>query len=116
MDILFEEWENGLIIRLRGELDHHSSIAAKERIELKLSCGCYQKILYSLEELSFMDSSGISLVANGCKIASVLGAKVFVYTENPKHKKIFLMAKMDEMAELTDNRKELDTKWKLSTK
>lgn len=112
MDILFEEANQALTIFLSGELDHHNCISAKDRIGLKLSMGSYHKILYHLEGLTFMDSSGIGLIANGCKIASVFGAKVYLYTENEKHLKIFTMSNMQELAILISSRKELETLWK----
>lgn len=116
MDIFFEEANHTLQIILTGELDHHSSMGARERIALKLSTGYYRHIIYQMNALTFMDSSGIGLVANGCKIASVFGAKVYIYTENPKHLKIFTMAKMEELATLISTRKELETLWKSPTK
>lgn len=112
MDIIFEEQPNTLLIRLLGELDHHNSITAKERIDLKLSCGFYKQIVYSLEELSFMDSSGIGLLANGYKTAQTLGAKVSVYTQNPKYQKIFTMAKLEDLVQIITNRKDLTKVWK----
>ncbi len=116
MDILFEETNQALTIFLSGELDHHNCISAKDRIGLKLSMGNYRKILYHLTSLTFMDSSGIGLIANGCKIASIFGAKVYLYTENEKHLKIFTMSNMQELVTLISNRKELETIWKSSMK
>lgn len=116
MDILFEENNQSLIIYLSGELDHHNAVLAKDRIGMKLSTGCYSHILYHLVGLTFMDSSGIGLIANGCKIASVFGGKIYLYTENPKHLKIFTMANMHELATLISSGKELDTLWKSPTK
>ena len=116
MDILFEEANQALTIYLSGELDHHNAVSAKDRIAMKLSTGCYQAILYHLGGLTFMDSSGIGLVANGCKIASVFGGKIYLYAENPKHLKIFTMANMHELATLITNGEELESIWKLPTK
>lgn len=116
MDIFFDEQNRILKIHLRGELDHHGWTVSKDRIGMKLSTGNFAAILYDLEGLTFMDSSGIALIANGCKIASLFGAKVYVYTENPKHLKIFTLAKMNELATFISNRKELENLWKSPTK
>ena len=116
MDILFEETNQALTIFLSGELDHHNAVAAKDRIAMKLSTGCYREILYHLGGLTFMDSSGIGLIANGCKVASVFGGSVFLFTENPKHLKIFTMANMQELTTIISDGKELETLWKSPTK
>ena len=112
MDIKFQEQDRTLLISLFGELDHHNSIIARERIDMKLSTGSYRKILYSLAGLSFMDSSGIGLIANGCKTASAIGAGVWVYTTNEKYQKIFQLAKLSELCHIIVNEKELNTVWK----
>ena len=62
MEILFEEQNDTLMILLRGELDHHNSIAGRERLTLKLSQKNYRRIIFHLEGLTFMDSSGIAVV------------------------------------------------------
>lgn len=116
MGLCTEEKHGVLEIRLFGELDHHSSMQLREPMDLALSATCAKKVLYSLEELTFMDSSGISLLAHGAKIAKVLGAKVTVYVENEKHLAMFQMAKMDDFAQFITNRKELEQFWKSSMK
>ncbi|MBO5409036.1 MAG: anti-sigma factor antagonist [Clostridia bacterium] len=112
MEIRFSEQERVLMIALFGELDHHNSITARERIDLKLSTGSYKKIIYSLSGLSFMDSSGIGLIANGCKTAAAIGAVVLVYTQNEKYLKMFQLAKLNELCRMIETEKELNTLWK----
>lgn len=112
MEINFIKQPGRLTIQPKGELDHHSAVSAREEIDLAVSTGFYRQILYSLEELTFMDSSGISLIANGYKTASLLGAKVLVYTENPKYLKIFTLSKLDDLVQIISTRKDLLKLWK----
>lgn len=98
MEISFETLENTLIIYLKGELDHHWVLEAKQRIDFKLSISLKKNIVYDLRGLTFMDSSGIGLIASGYKIAKDFSGKIYIITENEKIIKIFNMAKMDEMA------------------
>lgn len=112
MEIRFLEQERTLLIALSGELDHHNSICARERIDMKLSTGPYKKIIYLLSGLSFMDSSGIGLIANGCKTAAAVGAGVWVYTQNEKYLKMFQLAKLNELCHIIETEKELNTVWK----
>ena len=112
MEIRFQEQERTLKIILIGELDHHSSILSRERIDMKLSSNSYKKILYSLSQLSFMDSSGIGLIANGCKSANAIGAEVFVYTDNEKYLKMFQLSRLYELCHIISSEKELKKLWK----
>ena len=102
MEINFSVSENIITIYLKGELDHHTSIMAKERIDLKLSTSLQKDIIYDLRELTFMDSSGIGLIANGYKIARGFGGSVTVISDNEKYMKIFKMSKMEEFVTLKE--------------
>jgi len=51
-----------LLVRLRGELDHHWTDMLRQRIDQKMTeCGL-KHLLLNLEGLTFMDSSGIGLL------------------------------------------------------
>ena len=102
MEINFNISENGMTIYLKGELDHHTSLSAKERIDLKISTSLQKNIIYDLTELTFMDSSGIGLIVNGYKIAKEFGGNVTVVTDNEKYIKILKMSKMDELVKIKE--------------
>ena len=100
MEINFNITENTMTIYLKGELDHHTSLTARERIDLKLSTSLQKNIIYDLTGLTFMDSSGIGLVANGYKIVREFGGNITVVTDNEKYVRILKMSKMDELVKL----------------
>lgn len=112
MEILFEEQNGTLMILLRGELDHHNCITAREQLTLKLSQRNYRRIIFNLEGLTFMDSSGISFIASGYKLASVFGTHTYVYTTNQRYQKILAMANMRELVTILSHGKELCKLWK----
>ena len=102
MEINFTTTENNMTIYLAGELDHHTSIMARERIDLKLSTSLHRNIIYDLTGLTFMDSSGIGLIANGCKIVKEFGGVVTVVISNEKYVRIFKMSRMDELVKIKE--------------
>ena len=102
MEISFDISENTITIHLKGELDHHTSGMARERIELKLSTTLQKNITYDLTGLTFMDSSGIGLIVNGYKIVREFGGSVTVVTDNEKYAKILKMSKMDELVRIKE--------------
>ena len=112
MEILFEEQNQTLMILFYGELDHHSCIAGRERLTLKLSQKNYKRIIFHLEGLTFMDSSGISLIAHGYKLASVFGTATYVYTTNLRYLKMLNLANMREIVTILSHGKELCKLWK----
>ena len=112
MELLFEEQNSTLMILLRGELDHHHSLSARERLALQLTQKNYKRMIFNLEGLSFMDSSGISLIAHGYKLAGVFGTVTYVYTTNEQYLKMLQLAKMREIVTILSHGKELCKLWK----
>lgn len=51
-----------LFIRLKGELDHHTSIELRERINILMEEYAITNIVFNMKELEFMDSSGIGVI------------------------------------------------------
>lgn len=112
MEILFEEQNTTLMILLRGELDHHNSISGKERLTMKLTQKNYRRIIFNLEGLTFMDSSGISFIAHGYKLAAPFGSIIYVYTTNERYQKMLNLANMRELSTILSHGKELCKLWK----
>lgn len=48
-----------LVVRLDGELDHHSATEVRERIDREWSKGIHGHLVLNLSKLTFMDSSGL---------------------------------------------------------
>lgn len=53
---------NTLFVRLKGELDHHTSIELRERINVLMEEYDIVNIVFNMQDLEFMDSSGIGLI------------------------------------------------------
>lgn len=86
-----------------GELDHHACPDARERIDMKLNGGIYNKLIFDFRGLTFMDSSAIALVMGRYKYMSVLNGRVYVVTGDLKMKKILVLAGLDRYITILDN-------------
>ena len=104
MNVEFEEINNKLYVKLLGELDHHSLLTQRCRIEMKLSTNTLSEIIFDLNNLSFMDSSGISLIYSAYKIANEFYQSVTVLTENEKFVKILTLAGMKKFVKIVNGR------------
>lgn len=61
MNIKFKKKNNTLIVKIDGELDHHTSEIIKEMIDKEYEKG-YKNLVFDLKDLYFMDSSGIGVI------------------------------------------------------
>lgn len=51
-----------LCVRLNGELDHHTAIELRKEVEDCLNKNSINHIVLNLEQLTFMDSSGLGVI------------------------------------------------------
>lgn len=97
-----------LFIRLKGELDHHTSIELRERINILMSEYHIKNIVFNMKELGFMDSSGIGVILgrynqvkreNGILIVCNLNNTIERIIRLSGLYKILVIAKDEEQAE-----------------
>lgn len=72
-----------LIVRLIGELDHHTASQVREAIENELDKGETMHLVLNLAELDFMDSSGLGVILGRFKRISQLGGKMSLCSIQP---------------------------------
>ncbi len=95
--------EDVLIIRLSGELDHHEATILREAWQNKLREGTVKHVILNLEEVSFMDSSGIGVLLGRYKEIMQLGGELVVCAVNPSIERIFNMSGMFKIIRLEPN-------------
>lgn len=72
-----------LIIRLAGELDHHTAEQVRSTIESELEKGIYSHLVLNLAGLDFMDSSGLGVILGRYKQITGLGGKMTLCSMQP---------------------------------
>ncbi|MCF6464058.1 anti-sigma F factor antagonist [Clostridium sp. Cult1] len=88
MDVL----KNYLIVKLKGELDHHTSEDLRKKIDQQYYKNNLLNIVLDLRGLSFMDSSGIGLIMGRYKNCMDRKGKVYVISTNPYIDRILKMS------------------------
>ena len=97
--LLYEKKKNTLTVKLRGELDH--SVAAGVRAELDeliLDPGV-RRLVFDLNGLEFMDSSGIGLIIGRYKLMARRGGSVAVRSPGRRGDRIFQMSGLYQLVE-----------------
>lgn len=94
LHIDLEHRRKTLIVRLSGELDHHTSNEVKEKVERAIEEGDSRHLLLSLKDLSFMDSSGLGVVLGRYKLITGRGGSMIVCDANPSVYRLFEMSGM----------------------
>lgn len=77
------------IIRLRGDLDHHVASHIREDISQAIYSGLVRDIIWNLQELQFMDSSGIGLILGRMRDLLPVNGQTLIVNPSPTMQKIF---------------------------
>lgn len=101
-----EKREEVLCVRLVGELDHHTAVKLRERVDSALSENHLTHVLLNLEKLTFMDSSGLGVVLGRYKKVQSMGGEMVVCCISPQVKRLFELSGIFKIVTFTSNERE----------
>jgi stage II sporulation protein AA (anti-sigma F factor antagonist) len=99
----FEVKQDVLIIRLSGELDHHTAEELREKVTDTLERESIRHIVFNLEHLTFMDSSGLGVILGRYKQIKNLGGEMIVCSISSTVKRLFEMSGLFKIIRLENN-------------
>jgi stage II sporulation protein AA (anti-sigma F factor antagonist) len=92
VNLEFVEAGQDLIVKLKGELDHHSADEARDKIDEKIRNDKYKKIIIDFKNLDFIDSSGIGFVIGRYKVIRKSNSVIEIINASKKVRKILDMS------------------------
>ncbi|MBC8080711.1 MAG: anti-sigma F factor antagonist [Gorillibacterium sp.] len=95
-----------LIVRLAGELDHHSSEIVKQKMEEELLRDNSINVVLSLKDLTFMDSSGLGVILGRYKHITGKGGRMVVCDVHPSVYRLFELSGMFKIITIRDNERQ----------
>ena len=103
MQLSFCIEKESLIVNLSGELDHHSSIEVRTKIDDRLDRNSINKLILDFSGITFMDSSGIGVVIGRYKrLESKKGTICLINVTEPI-KRVFEMSGIFKIIKLYDS-------------
>ncbi|MBD2861377.1 anti-sigma F factor antagonist [Paenibacillus oceani] len=103
LHIELEHQRRTLIVRLKGELDHHTAETVKVKMEEAILRGDVNHVVLSMKDLSFMDSSGLGVILGRYKLITSRGGKMVVCDVNPAVYRLFEMSGLFKILSIQDN-------------
>ncbi|MBQ8108702.1 MAG: anti-sigma factor antagonist [Clostridia bacterium] len=97
--LIYEKKKNALIVRLTGELDHSAAACIRREVDALIADSAARRLIFDLNDLKFMDSSGIGLVIGRYKLMARRGGSVAVFGPDERIDKIFQMAGLYQLVE-----------------
>lgn len=97
LKIKIEVKKKVIIVKLKGELDHHTADEVRKMAEECINEKGYINVVFDFSELDFMDSSGIGLLVGRYKLLAPIGGKVCVVTNGGNIERIIKMSGIEKL-------------------
>jgi len=83
---------NGIIVKMPAEIDHHTADEIRKEVDYKIEFDCVSNVVFDFSGTQFMDSSGIGLILGRMKMVGYLGGNVSVINVSENIFRIMNMA------------------------
>jgi stage II sporulation protein AA (anti-sigma F factor antagonist) len=100
LNIDIEIKQDVLCIRLSGELDHHTADELREKATNAIERNEIRHIVLNLEDLSFMDSSGLGVIIGRYKQIKQVHGEMVVCAISPAIQRLFDMSGLFKILKL----------------
>ncbi len=103
----FKITENTLTVSLYGEIDHHSVKSVREEIDEKINEINAQTVLLDLENVGFMDSSGLGLVLGRHAKLKNSGGRLKIVNPSTGALRVLRLAGAEKIIPIEENKSEI---------
>ena len=92
MNIEYLKESRTLILKIDGEIDHHSCEQIKKEADYEIQKNAPKKLVFDFKNVNFMDSSGIGLIIGRYKYLLRIGGETEIINVNKEVKRILDMS------------------------
>lgn len=103
MEIVFRAENNTLIVVIDGEIDHHTSVEARQRIDKEIDKNLIKNVIFDFHKVKFMDSSGVGVMIGRYKKLQKIGGNVGIVNLSPQIMRVFEISGLFKIIPYYDN-------------
>lgn len=92
MNIEYLKENRTLIMKIDGEIDHHSCEQIKKEADYEIQKRAPKKLVFDFKNVNFMDSSGIGLIIGRYKYLLRINGEIEIINVNKEVKRILDMS------------------------
>lgn len=89
MNVGFDLTDNKLIIRIDGDIDHHTCEEIRNKIDNEIMRRDPKNIIFDMKNVNFMDSSGIGVIIGRYKLVMAKGGAAAMVNVKPQIKRVY---------------------------
>lgn len=106
--VTYENKGDTLLIRVRGEIDHHSAATVRKSIDDRILAERPERVLLELSAVDFMDSSGLGLIMGRFALVKQYCGTLAVLDPSPAVIKIMKLAGMERMVSVLRTKSKIE--------
>ena len=99
MEVKVETIGTTLVVKINGEIDHHTAPELREAMDKELALKNITNIVLDFDEVSFMDSSGIGIIVGRYKQVAARGGKMMIIRVKPQVDKVLEISGLKKIME-----------------
>ena len=103
LQVGLEHQRHILIVRLSGELDHHTADQVRMQLDEAIQRRQTEHLVLSLKGLDFMDSSGLGVILGRYKLIKQKGGKMAVCDISPQVYRLLEMSGLFKIMPVYEN-------------
>lgn len=103
MELTCDCYNRNLIIKINGEIDHHTSEMIREKVDKEFSRNNAKNIIFDFSNINFMDSSGIGVIMGRYRHTKQLGGNVAIVGANASLDRIFNISGLHKIINSYEN-------------
>lgn len=106
MALSFEYADRLLIVRINGDIDHHSCEEIRSKIDKEIMLKNPKSILFDMENVGFMDSSGIGVLIGRYKLITNNRGKAGMINVKPQIMRLCEICGLQKIIHIYPNKKQ----------
>ena len=101
MEITWKTFDHILMVKICGDIDHHTCEMLRQQVDQALESTNSRSILFSFAQVSFMDSSGIGMLMGRKRLLGYSGGTVSAIHVSDRLKKIMELSGISRYVEIS---------------
>lgn len=106
MNVGFDLVNNKLIIRIDGDIDHHTCEEIRSKIDNEIMKRNPKSIIFDMKNVNFMDSSGIGVIIGRYKLIMTNGGIAAMVNVRPQIKRVYEICGLKKIIPVYENEKQ----------
>ena len=102
MAVTLEVTNEEITAYLSGEIDHHSAVELRRRIDESVLSGTPERLILDFSGVTFMDSSGIGLIMGRWRLMQEQGGHLLVQGVPGSLRKVMKVSGLDKLGVLEE--------------